>query len=275
MPCHAPHRTHSRSGRSNAILLAPLLMFAMAASTHVLARQHSEHDSAGAPAQSGSHADKLEPAHTAADTRDGHAEQDGHTLQGHQHEFNEPEAYARRWEDPERDAWQRPQGLVEALDVQPGMSVADIGTGTGYLLPYLSQAVGSEGLVYAVDVSPNMLEWVRERAARESLDNVSTVAAGGARTGLASQSVDRAIMINVWHHVEQPEAYAADLLRSLRPGGRLLIVESRPDSNEDGGPPAHYRLSAQTVIEQLEQAGFTAVLDAFEIDRQYVVRAER
>jgi ubiquinone/menaquinone biosynthesis C-methylase UbiE len=197
------------------------------------------------------------------------------TTQGHQHQFNEPEAYAERWEDSERDVWQQPQGLVDALGIHPGMSVADIGTGTGYLLPYLSRAAGSDGLVYAVDVSPNMLEWVRERAARESLSNVSTVAAGGARTGLASQSIDRAIMINVWHHVEQPEAYAADLLRSLKPGGVLLIVESRPDTHEADGPPAHYRMPAQTVIEQLEQAGFPASLDPFQIDRQYVVRAER
>lgn len=199
----------------------------------------------------------------------------GDTMQGHQHQFNEPEAYAQRWEDEERDAWQQPQGLVDALGIRPGMSVADIGTGTGYLLPYLSRAAGSAGLVYAVDVSPNMLEWVRERAARESLGNVSTVAAGGARTGLASQSVDRAIMINVWHHVEQPEDYAADLLRSLKPGGVLLIVESRPEANEADGPPAHYRMSAQAVIQQLEQAGFTATVDPFQIDRQYVVRAQR
>jgi SAM-dependent methyltransferase len=247
----------------------------MVASTHALAQQHSDPDSGDSHAKAGSRAGSRDPAHTASATEDGHIVQNQQAMQGHQHEFNEPEAYAGRWEDPERDAWQRPQGLVDALDLEPGMSVADIGTGTGYLLPYLSQAVGSGGLVYAVDVSPNMLEWVRERAARESLDNVSTVAAGGARTGLASHSVDRAIMINVWHHVEQPEAYAADLLRSLRPGGRLFIVESRPDSNEADGPPAHYRMSAQAVIKQLEQAGFTAALDAFQIDRQYVVRAER
>ena len=78
--------------------------------------------------------------------------------------FDDPAAYTDSWDDPARDAWQRPADLVVALGVQPGMAVADIGTGTGYMLPHLSRAVGATGQVYAVDVSSEMLSWVDERA---------------------------------------------------------------------------------------------------------------
>lgn len=189
--------------------------------------------------------------------------------------FDDPAASSRSWDDPARDAWQRPAELVAALGVRPGMSVADVGTGTGYLLPHLSRAAGPEGRVFAVDVSTKMLEWVRARAGREGLPNVATVTASGAATGLAEASVDRAILVNVWHHVEHPEAYAFDLFRSLRKGGVLFVVEARPDAEQEGGPPRHMRMKPEEVVLQLQKAGFTAKIDPFTIDRQYVIRAER
>jgi SAM-dependent methyltransferase len=201
------------------------------------------------------------------------AQPHGHA--GHHRVFDDPAAYTESWDNPERDAWQRPAELVTALGVTAGMTVADIGTGTGYLLPHLSRAAGTEGRVLAVDISPQMLEWVADRAAREGLDNIETVQASGAATGLPAATVDRAIMINVWHHIEDPAAYARDLYQVMRAGGVVLIVEAKPDWDEGRAPPRHFRLQPEAVMAQLEQAGFNAVLDTFEIDRQYVVRAER
>jgi len=193
----------------------------------------------------------------------------------HQHAFDDPAGYAERWEDPERYRWQRPAALVDALGVTAGMTVADIGTGTGYLLPYLDRAVGPAGQVYAVDVSREMLDWVRERAEEDRLASVRTVAASADASGLAPASVDRAIMINVWHHIADRDRYARDLHAALRDGGVLFIVETDPASTHEGGPPHHYRLPPAVVIAELEGAGFTASRDDFEIDRQYVIRAER
>jgi ubiquinone/menaquinone biosynthesis C-methylase UbiE len=187
--------------------------------------------------------------------------------------FDNPAEYTRSWDDPARDAWQKPAGLVAALGVKAGMAVADIGTGTGYLVPHLSRAAGPGGRVYAVDVSPQMLKWVQDRATRENLNNVSTVEASGNASGLPAASVDRAIMINVWHHIEDPVAYARSLHASLKAGGTLFIVEAKPDAGE--GPPRHFRLDPKKVIAVLEQAGFKATVDPFQIDRQYVVRGER
>lgn len=206
-------------------------------------------------------------AHEDHKAHENHGSHQGHRT------FDDPAASSRSWDDPARDAWQRPADLVAALGVRPGMAAADIGTGTGYLLPHLSQAAGPEGRVFAVDVSVRMLEWVRARAAREKLLNVTTVTASGAATGLAEGSIDRAILVNVWHHVEQPGAYALDLFRSLREGGVLFVVEARPDAEQ--GPPRHMRMKPETVVFQLEKAGFRAKVDPFTIDRQYVIRAER
>jgi cyclopropane fatty-acyl-phospholipid synthase-like methyltransferase len=197
----------------------------------------------------------------------------------HQHgahrAFDDPAAYTRSWDDPARDAWQRPKDLVAALGLAPGMAVADIGTGTGYLLPHLSRAAGAQGRVFAVDVSPQMLDWVRARAQREGLENIATVTASGGATGLAAGSLDRAIMINVWHHVQDQAAYARDLHAALRPDGIVLIVEARPDMEEEGGPPRHFRMQPATIVEQLRKAGFEASVDKLNLDRQFVVRGER
>jgi predicted methyltransferase len=191
------------------------------------------------------------------------------------HTFDDPAAYARAWENPDRDTWQRPEDLVHALGVKPAMAVADIGTGTGYLLPHLTRAVGPTGRVLAVDIAPEMLAWVEERAQRENLTQVETVVARDSVSGLPAASVDRAIMINVWHHIADHDAYARDLHRALREGGVLFIVEAHPDSTAPGGPPARYRMAPEAVIRQMQNAGFRASLDPFEIDRQYVIRAER
>jgi ubiquinone/menaquinone biosynthesis C-methylase UbiE len=120
-----------------------------------------------------------------------------------------------------------------------------------------------------------MLSWVQDRAKREGMNNVTTVVASGGATGLPPASVDRAIMINVWHHIEDPDAYARDLHRVMRAGAVLFIVEAHPEADHHGGPPRHFRLAPQAVVEQLERAGFRAALDPFEIDRQFVVRAGR
>jgi arsenite methyltransferase len=189
--------------------------------------------------------------------------------------FDDPASYAKSWENPERDTWQRPADIIARLDVQRGMKVADIGTGTGYLIPYLSRAVGAEGQVMAVDISPAMLEWVKNRARRDGLSNVSTVQASGASTALPPESIQRAVMINVWHHIEDQVAYAKDLHAAMQGGGVLFIIETRPDADQEGGPPMHFRLKPESVIAQLEKAGFRAKLDPLQIDRQYVVRAER
>jgi len=120
-----------------------------------------------------------------------------------------------------------------------------------------------------------MLAWVRRRAVEENLDTVQTIEAAPGASGLAPASVDRAIMINVWHHIADRPAYARDLYVALRDGGVLFIVESDPDAQDESGPPRHYRLAPAAVVAELNGAGFRASQEDFDLDRQYVIRAER
>ena len=198
---------------------------------------------------------------------------EGHAMHGHQHTFDDPEHYATRWEGPERDEWQQPEGLVSQLGLAPGMTVADLGTGTGYLLPWLSAAVGNEGVVLAIDVEPAMLEWVAERIQQTGWTNVQTHAGEYDSPAVAGQTLDCAVMVNVWHHIEHRDVYAAALLQSIKPGASAFIVETRMDAPD--GPPMHYRLPPEAVIEVLQAAGFDASLTDWQNERQYMVRATR
>ena len=205
---------------------------------------------------------------TAACAHGGHQAHHG----GHHHRFTDPAAMAARWDDPSRDAWQKPETLVAALDIAPGMTVTDLGTGTGYMLPHLVRAVGPDGVVLAQDIEPSMLDWVRERAAKEGWTTVRTVQGTGDAPGLEPASVDRVVMVNVWHHIDGRERFAAALAASLRQGGRIVVAEARPGAGGEG-PPESMRLAPEEVIRAFEEAGLDARLLVWENDRQYAVEA--
>ncbi|MCA9577882.1 MAG: methyltransferase domain-containing protein [Polyangiales bacterium] len=196
-----------------------------------------------------------------------------HPQHGHQHHFDDPAQYATAWESPERDAWQQPAVLVAHMDIAPGMRVADVGTGTGYLLRYLSAAVGPSGRVVAIDVERAMVDWVAERARTSGWTNVEPLLAPPTGPGVPDGSLDRAVMVNVYHHIEHREHYARNLLRALVPGGSVLIVETRLDAPD--GPPMHFRLPEERVMEELRRAGFDVTLSPYGNVRQYAVLGTR
>lgn len=198
------------------------------------------------------------------------AESGGHRHQ-HQrgHRFDEPEKYAKRWNDPDRDAWQKPDEVIALMEIEKGMTVADLGTGTGYLVPFLSEAVGPEGEVWALDIEPTMVEFVAELAAEESLENVR--AKKVAPDDPVVSGVDRFVTVNVWHHVGDRTEYAKKLAEALNAGGSVTIVDYAPDADLDHGPPRRMRLEPETVVSELEAGGLTAEVVEETLPRQYVV----
>lgn len=177
---------------------------------------------------------------------------------------------ARTLEGPERDVWQRPDEILRALHLTPTLRVADVGAGTGYFAVRLARAV-SDGTVTATDVEPRMVQSLNERAAREGLHNLTAAQAVSPRCGLAPRSADRVLVAHVWHHHPDVAAFAQDLAASLRPDGRLFIVEFAVDAQR--GPPASLRVSPDQIIAALEAAGLAAVVADTDLPDQYIVEA--
>ncbi len=187
----------------------------------------------------------------------------------HDKRFEDPEHYARHWNDPARDDWQRPAEIVEAMGIEEGMVVADIGAGTGYFIPYLSEAVGDEGRVIAVDVEMSMLRYIEERADREGLNNVETLLVGGEDSGLPRGEMDRILTVNTWHHLPNRTEYSRHLTERLADNGSVWVVDYREDA--EMGPPPEHRMSPEVVQAEMEEGGFTTEIYELGLDRQFVV----
>lgn len=210
-------------------------------------------------------------AHGSADHADAAGPPHGqHTDAGHGHpRFDDPAAWSARWEGPERDAAQKPVEVLAYCDVGPGMTVVDLGTGTGYFVPHLSRAVGDSGRVIALDIEASMVDWVQARIAREGLANASARVVGPDEPGLDLDTVDRILVVNTWHHIESRDEYLDKLRASLRIGGRLCLVEQKLDAPH--GPPRAHRLTAEVLKTELTQGGLDVDDAPLDLPEQVVV----
>jgi len=173
-------------------------------------------------------------------------------------------ALASGLDSHERDARQRPAELVQSLGIKPGETVVDLGTGPGYMLPWLSRAVGPSGKVLAEDIQNDFLERARDKARRESLDNVVFILGADKDPELPPDSADLVLVLDVYHHFDYPAPMLAGIRRALRPGGRLAIVEfyKRPGSMGDSDPNwslRHIRLDAGDLVKEVEANGYSLV----------------
>jgi ubiquinone/menaquinone biosynthesis C-methylase UbiE len=165
------------------------------------------------------------------------------------------EGIAQTLTEGSRDARQKPRELVAALGIKPGMTVVDFGTGPGYMLPYLSEAVGAGGRVIGQDIFPDFLAKARERAA--SLKNVSFVEGNTKETKLAAKSADLVLVLDVYHHLDYPAQTLSELQHALKPGGRLAIVEYHKNDVAMGGrAKEHVRLGEAEAIAEIQSNGF-------------------
>ena len=169
----------------------------------------------------------------------------------HGHRFTDAQRWSRVFDDPSRDAWQKPAEVISALALSSDAIVADVGAGTGYFAVRLARALPS-GRVYAVDLEPDMVQFLAQRAREEQLQNLVAVA-GAADSPNLPEAVDLLLMVNVYHHVGKRPAYFQRLKPKLRAGGRVAIVDYKVDAS--GGPPRSSRLAPETVIAEMKQAG--------------------
>jgi len=180
--------------------------------------------------------------------------------------------------DPNRDAVEKPRELLQATGIQPGMTVADVGTGIGYLLPFLSRRVGTTGRVIAEDIFDDFLAAAKQRAENQGLANVTFVKGTESDPNLPEGQVDVALALDVYHHFDYPEKMLAALHKSLKPDGKLVVVEyyKRESAMPNGRALTHIRLDMPDVIKEIEANHFHLVMEKEHIkDVQYVLILEK
>lgn len=166
---------------------------------------------------------------------------------------------AHRLDDPIRKTWLPPVDVLTAINVPPGSVVADVGAGTGYFTLPFAEAAGPKGRVYAVDAQREMLALLMQKVAHAGFANVEPKAAIAEQTELAASSCDLYFLANVWHELDDCHAAIQEAKRVLRPGGKVAILDWRPDVEPEHGPPLAHRLPPSHAMEHLYSAGFNAI----------------
>lgn len=181
---------------------------------------------------------------------------------------------AQRLEDPERLVWMPPDHLIRLLDLAPGMTVADVGAGTGFFAIPFAKAIGRQGTVWAIDVQPEMLQMLTAKlTAPGSPDNVRLREGTALGTGLAEASCDLAFYANIWHELEQWESVLAEARRILKPSGRMAILDWRADRSSPPGPPAEHRITLENVEGQVTGEGWRVLHSGAFGEHSYLLAA--
>ena len=188
-----------------------------------------------------------------------------HGEQPMHHGFSGAEQWSKVFDDPARDAWQKPDEVVRALELAPEATVADIGSGTGYFAVRLARAV-PRGRVYGADIEPDMVRFLNERAAREGLANLRAVLATERAPNLPAP-VNLVLLVDTYHHIGRRREYFTTLKKMLAPGGRVAIIDFRPDS--PAGPPRQQRISPTKVAEEMAHAGYRLAGEHAFLPNQY------
>ena len=174
-------------------------------------------------------------------------------------------------EGPDRDAWQKPEQIMDTLAIADGSAVADIGAGAGWFTIRLARRVGPNGTVYAQDVQRQMLEAIRRRVAREGLQNVQTRLGEGSNPNLPKGNLDAVLVVDTYPEVEDRVTFLRNLAASLKPGGRIGIVNYTPGGGGPGPAPNEgVRVDASRVETDAQAAGLR-VLSRETLPYQYLL----
>ncbi|HLK67628.1 MAG TPA: methyltransferase domain-containing protein [Bryobacteraceae bacterium] len=180
--------------------------------------------------------------------------------------------------DPARDEKQKPRELVQAMGLRRGMAVADVGTGIGYMLPFLSRAVGPSGHVTAEDIFDDFLTAAKQRAENQNLHNVTFVKGTETDPSLPANQMDEILVLDVYHHFDYPEKMLASIRNALKPDGKLVIVEyyKTQEAMANGRALNHIRLNKPDVIKEIEANHFRLVSEREHIPgSQYMLILEK
>lgn len=168
------------------------------------------------------------------------------------------ESIAKGLADPDRDEKQKPRDIVYAMDLKPGMTVVDLGTGVGFMLPFLSRAVGDNGKVIAEDIQTDFLDKAKLRARTSNVTNATFVLGTPEDPKLPADTIDAVLILDVYHHFDYPDQMMANIRDSLLPGGHVYIVDyfRSLTSMPNGRALEHIRLDRDEVVKEVESYGY-------------------
>jgi ubiquinone/menaquinone biosynthesis C-methylase UbiE len=188
------------------------------------------------------------------------------------------EAIGKSLAAPSREQTEKPDELIRTMGLQPGMTVADVGTGVGFMLPYLSRRVGPGGRVLAEDIFDDFLASAKAAAQAQKLENVTFIKGTETDPNLPEGQVDMELVLDAYHHFNYPEKMLAALREALKPDGKLVVVEyyKRASAMPNGGALTHIRLDMPDLIKELEANRFHLIMDKEHIKNvQYVLVLEK
>lgn len=191
-------------------------------------------------------------------------------------EHPDVEKWVERFEGEGREIYANRAQLVELVGLNPGMAVADVGAGTGFMSVAFAEVVGPTGVVYAVDLAPEFIDLIRKRAAEAGLENIKTVVCTDKSVKLPDDSVDVVFVCDTYHHFEYPAATLRSIHRAIRKGGELVIVEfKRVPGESREWTMNHVRAAKETFIKEIGDAGFSLTevhVDLPFLKENYVLR---
>lgn len=171
-------------------------------------------------------------------------------------------------EAPDRDLWQRPDPIMDAMGIADASVVADVGAGSGWFTIKLARRVGPRGLVYAQDVQLEMLNAITRRVQREGLQNVRPILGRGSDPRLPARSLDAVLMVDAYHEIEDRVTMLANIARALKPQGRVGVVDFKLDGTGPG-PSLEERVSPDVVVKDAERAGLRLIRQESFLAYQY------
>lgn len=185
--------------------------------------------------------------------------------QGYHHSFAGAEKWVKKFDDPARAKWQKPDEVIKALNIGATDKIADIGAGTGYFSLRIAKAY-PHAKVYAGDVEPTMITYLKDETKKEALPNHVAVKVSDNKVKLPTK-VNLVMVVDTYHHIDDRVAYFDALKKQLLPNGRIAIIDFTAESPE--GPPPEHRISKADLEDEMKKAGYVPLQDISILPYQY------
>lgn len=171
-------------------------------------------------------------------------------------------------QDRARDSWQKPEAIMDSLEITAGMIIGEAGAGDGYFTFHLARRVGPEGTVYANDIDNDALEKLRRRMKREDVRNIVTILGEANDPAFPREKLDMIVMMNVFHHIENPLQWMKNVIAGMKPGAPIVFIETDPDKRPSSR--SHF-LTKKEILVRMRKTRFAFVrtLDFLERDTIY------